>query len=162
MHSADNREIAGSNPAHSTTFETNMFTIQVKYKTGDSFNSYEKENRIGLCWKSIELARKALAVLEEHYNYYKDIESGSYYARKEIDKLRKKAMNTDWYKQAVAQSTDDWYKRPDMWYINCAVQMDNGDFRNIPVNMWCGYFERLLEASIVLEETSDLDHKTFH
>lgn len=140
-----------------------MYTIRVRYQTGNSFGSHDEENNIGLCWDSIELARKALAALEEHYKIYSDIDGCSYRSRNEVDALRKKAMNTYWYKQAIAQSTDDWSKRPDAWHINCAVEMDNGEFRNIPTSMWCGHFERLREAFIVLDnEENSEDHKTFH
>lgn len=135
-----------------------MYTIEVTYQTGDSFNSYEETNTIGLVWEDKQLARKALAAIKEHYTLYSEQES--YSRNKNIQEIRDKAMSSEWYLKAIEGSTDKWTKSPEYWQYNCAVEMDDGSYRNIPTNMWCGYFESLHTAKIV-NESDDEDEVNF-
>lgn len=144
------------------------YTIKVRYITGNSFGSHEEEDTIGLCWQSIELARKALAVIEEHYKIYQKVEVNCWQAdRKQTNKkLISQVKKTQWYQKSIEQLAEDkersYMMGDNYWYFNCAVELDDGSFRNIPTDMWCGYFERLLEASVYVDpDDNPQDYKTF-
>ena len=53
-----------------------MYTIEARYKTGDSFSSREESTILGVCWQDKELAIQGLNDLTEHYRYYQKHEKG--------------------------------------------------------------------------------------
>ncbi len=137
-----------------------MYTIEVHYTTGNSFNSEETTDQIGLQWEDKQLARKALQSLREHYVLYEDKES--FRSRNSREEIAIKAMAHDWYKIGIAQEKEKYYKNSSYWHYYCAVLMDDGVYRNLPVGIWCGYFETLHWARIVtVENAEDEDYVKF-
>lgn len=133
-----------------------MYTIEVEYRTGNSFNTEELTECIGLVWEDKELARKALASLKEHYNLYKEGEA--FIPKRPADQIEKEAMTKEWWLKSDLSD----YKTYHSWWYYCSVRMDNGDWRNLPTGMWCGYFERLHSARVVIaSEIGDEDYVTF-
>lgn len=121
-----------------------MYTIAVNYSTGDSFNSYEVyDEQIGVCWKDKELAREALRIIKEHYDLYTEY---SGYGGRSNEKIFEEVKKKDWYRP---DDNDYWGSKQDMWYCQCKVKADNGEYVKIPTDIWCGYFEHLQEAKIV-------------
>jgi len=121
-----------------------MYTIEVRYETGNSFGREEQTDTIGLQWEDKTLARKALNTLKENYDLYKEKESSCRRSRPKSE-IMTEAMSKEWY--AKSPKTDYDLRNPSLY--NCAVEMDNGEWRDLPVNMWCGYFETLYEAKVI-------------
>jgi len=126
-----------------------MYTIKVNYRTGSSFSTEECEDTIGLCWNNVELARKALLALKEHYELYSDLDRYGHNQKTDQD-IYNIVKTKYWYKKAD-KTNNKWYTPVRDWYNYCAVEMDDGSFRRIPTNMWCGYFETLYTAELVNE-----------
>lgn len=114
-----------------------MYTIKVKYKTGDSFNSYDEEDDVGLVWESRELARKALASIKEQYELYQN-DSFTYSQKNSV------ARSKEWCKNLTEEYADYF----EGWKYCIAVEMDNGEYRNLSTS-WNGYFERLYSAEVI-------------
>jgi len=122
-----------------------MYTIEVRYQTGNSFAKEEQTDTIGLQWEDKALARKALKTLKENYDLYTEKESSWRRSRSESE-IMAEAMTKEWW---IKSEKCEWdLKHPSLY--NCAVEMDNGEWRNLPVNMWCGYFETLYKANCLL------------
>jgi len=108
-----------------------MYTIKVKYQTGDSFHTEETEDLIGCCWDNIELARKGIQAIREHHELYR-------YRDSDADK---KARKYEWcYK-----------KYPEFGLL---LETDDGSIQKIST-FWIGYFETLHSAEIVSEDERD-------
>lgn len=136
-----------------------MYSIEVTYTTGNSFHSEEETTQIGLVWTNKELARKALKSLREHYELYYDQES--YSSRNNIQDIRNKALITEWYKKGIeSEKNKHYFNDPSYWHFYCGVEMDDGSWRNLPTTIWCGYFQQLHNARIVVE-SSDEDEVNF-
>lgn len=122
-----------------------MYTIEVNYTTGCSFTSETYTDDIGRAWEDIELARKALQSIKEHYELY---------AKRSRDEEKEdKASEFDWYKNA---DRSDAYLP---WYFHLVVECDDGEWRQIPCDMWIGYFEELHSGKVahVCEDGDSVD-----
>lgn len=122
-----------------------MYTIQVTYTTGNSFGSHSETDRIGQSWDNIELAQQALQHIKEHYDFYTGRNS---YRRTTTDQLDAEAEKNEWFTQGAYYSDSDSH----MKQYSCAAEMDDGSWMQLPTTMWCGYFETLNDARIVMEE----------
>ncbi len=125
-----------------------MYTIEVHYETGDSFDSWRETEDVGLVWESKHLAKKALAIIQEHYLLYKEFNS---YGGRENDEILQELHQADWYELL------DYCDEGSIGFHTGSpvVEMDDGESRHLPTHMWCGYFERLISAkvtSVVSEE----------
>lgn len=110
-----------------------MYTIKIDYLTGGSFGSEETTDEIGPVWSSIEDAKKALNVIKQHYEAYKKINNTF---------TRTNAAWSDY-------KNENWFysKYPDMCLF---VDVDNKPHK---INsFWCGYFERLIAATVTFSE----------
>ena len=149
-----------------------MFTIEIYYTTGDSFNTYTEVEKIGAAFPTLELAKKALKSIEEHYRFILDVENnpryhhvtGTYDAMKQkVEELYSK----DWYVDFLEDDKKDFeeiYSGEDdkeilyailnssHWHIS--IKMDCGtETRDVRV-FWEGYFEHPHAAKIVLDGDS--------
>jgi len=108
-----------------------MYTIKVKYQTGDSFHTEETDDLLGCCWDDIELARKGLQAIKEHHEIYqyKDIDSN------------KKARKYKWYNKEYPE-------------YGLLLKVDNGSKQKIST-FWIGYFETLRSVEIVSNDKKD-------
>jgi hypothetical protein len=129
-----------------------VYTIEVTYQTGDSFNTETCTDTIGLVWEDKQLARKALQAIKENNTLYLEKES---YGGRGRDDIYKDVLKCDWYKPEGEDESDPYW-----WNWVCKVEMDDVTFRNVPTRMWQGYFETLHEARVVCEQ-DDEDCITF-
>lgn len=135
-----------------------MFTIELRYRTGNSFHSEQCTECIGHVWKDKELARKALASIKDHYDMYKKIERLGRHGREEKPSLVKEMMEKEWYvnhSNPVGLTIDgdlNWG-----WEYCLAVEMDDGTWRNVPTDMYIGYFEELYGARVAIEHDDNKD-----
>lgn len=118
-----------------------MYTIEVNYKTGNSFGSHEETGEIGLVFKDVDQAKKALKALKEHYKFYKDFDKRYNKTQQDLEEIISKKYS--WFDYNYDFKSYDWPM------YTCLVECCDGSIRSIPTGMWCGYFERLLSARIV-------------
>jgi hypothetical protein len=108
------------------------YKIKVEYETGDSFGRQDTSTILEMEWKTLAFAKVALARIREHYDWY------SYqncYRRFGRDK---------------GPAEPEWHKGLDC-SESLILVLDNGnEVKFWPP--WCGYFERLYGASIILPE----------
>lgn len=127
-----------------------MYTIEVDYTTGNSFNSERQTEEIGLVFTTKELARKALLVIKEHYALHEEIDSyGKTRDYKEIDK---DGNSRQWCVDGVSCYKARYSGTPcggDTWRYHVAVEVSEGELRELNVGMWSGYFETLHSARII-------------
>lgn len=45
-----------------------MWTIEINYKTGDSFGSREETDQVGHAWYKLDKAKESLQMMKEHHN----------------------------------------------------------------------------------------------
>lgn len=125
-----------------------MYTIEVNYKTGNSFGSHEETEEIGLVFKDTEQAKKALKALKEHYEFYKEFDKKYNKTEKDLEEVVDRKYS--WFNYQYPVTSYDWPM------CTCLVECCDGSVRSIPTDMWCGYFERLLSARIVAACDDDM------
>lgn len=136
-----------------------MYTIEVSYRTGNSFGSEDCEDTIGLCWEDKELAREALKVIQEHYKLYIEADSCNYMGFRDKSEIYAEVSTKEWF---IKAKEEPFCKKSEYdWHYFCVTKMDDGTYRNIPTNMWCGYFERLHSARVICTE-ADEDYIEFN
>lgn len=133
-----------------------MYTIEVRYKTGNSFNSETCVDNINLTFTTRKLARSALAVIKEHYQLISELES---FDNRHVtyDETNRKNSKMAWHQKALALDTNDRYTNDgDAWKSQVAVQVSVDEWRNLNVSMWTGYFETLYGARVIsLDDDND-------
>ena len=108
-----------------------IYKIECKYRTGDSFNTYDETYKSEMTWGNLDNAKEALKRIKEHYLWYDS--KNSRYAKK--------------------HSKPKWHN---LKYDFCLkLPLDNGKEVQI-FAPWCGYFETLYGAKIITEEDSDM------
>ncbi len=126
-----------------------FYNIKCIYDTGDSFhNEYDVETTIEIKTTSLELAQENLKRIKEHYEYY-SADKGSFEyrydwsgAKARIDKVLEEAKTKPWF-------VGDYN-------FSLKLLLDGGKEYQISA-CWCGYFEKLNSAEIVIEnEEKDL------
>lgn len=106
-----------------------MYRIKISYKTGNSFGSEDKEDFLDYTWTNIEMAKKSLERIKNHYEFY--MEQSNVYEKPE-GKLPEGVV---W---------DTKYRA-----INLELLDDNG--KPYPIYpFWIGYFEKLYSAEIII------------
>jgi len=117
------------------------YTIRIHYQTGDSFRTDEETDDVGAVWHDKEQARVALSYIKEHYQFYQE-------------------ANASWSRgRTIKEIKEDVLKKPwcmdgEYWEWRVVVPCMDGE-QELHA-FWCGYFERLISATIVsLEEDED-------
>lgn len=110
----------------------NDYKIQVRYITGHSLKSEEDIRILDLEWSNLDIAKENLQAIKEHYQFYTEINEVA--SKKDYAELVNKYKNKWWFVKDSKSSMK--------------LKADNGNTMQ-QYNFWCGYFERLLEASIV-------------
>ena len=112
------------------------YDIEISYKTGDSFKSYDETRNIGIEWSDLDKAKIALKRIKEHYKWYDD-------------------RNNRWIDDNERSSEPEWHKGIE--YDFCLkFPLDNGNDVQISA-FWCGYFETLYSAKIVISEDPEME-----
>lgn len=119
-----------------------MYTIEIYYQTGDSFGSNTRIETIGYSFETREEARLVLSYIKEHYTMYRDLENDY------------KKIKNDIIKQ---YEDKPWFIKDKFDGYKYGIQYKD---RRIDC-FWCGYFETLYNATIILEnQESDEDSFT--
>ena len=154
-----------------------MFKIEVNYKTGNSFNSHETSEVIDFNWNNIDIVKKNLKFIKEHYEL---VSRMSGYGRKNVFEIIKEYADKEWlvkeYKlwhtpnggQVIDESRKYKYDEKELEYrlntdtIETSINLllDNGKFARIGT-FWVGYFEQLRSIKIVVDAGDDETEITF-
>ena len=108
------------------------YTIEIYYKSGDSFQDYETTGSVEITWENLDRAKEALQVLAEHERLHNAADS--YCAS---DKDREAFENCRGY-----------HKDKKYGLVQVQLPLDDGTMQPI-YPFWQGYFERLISAKIV-------------
>jgi hypothetical protein len=109
-----------------------MYQIEYHYRTGDSFHTEDRTKLLEYEWENIKVAKESLKRIKEHYTWYQYMEG---------PRWRDKVPKPKWH------SVKFEYKDQEHVMIN--IPMDDGqEVQFWPP--WCGYFETLYGAKIVL------------
>lgn len=114
------------------------YAIKVFYRTGDSFNTYDRDMILEMTWDNLDIAKENLKRIKEHYKWYDSKHNHSILNEKPISK-------PVW----LAESKYDFV-------LN--LKMDDGNDFDYSASSWCGYFEKLYGARII-QDDSDLYFK---
>jgi hypothetical protein len=118
------------------------YLIKIKYTTGDSFSSEVRESNINLGWDDLENAKENLGRIKSHYLMIQELSSVSYDQRNSI---------------LESKSSEDWFV--DRYHnVSLKLKADNGNYMQMSA-FWCGYFEILHEAEIIINEDYESDLK---
>lgn len=122
-----------------------MYTIEIEYKTGDSFGSEELTEQVGYVWDKIEDAKLTLSYIKEHWKLYAALHDRNVPAVK-VEKLLKAAKSRPWF-----YISNDPLDRGDAfgYWTRCIIVVDNSGGTTSIGAFWTGYFERLLSATVV-------------
>jgi hypothetical protein len=113
-----------------------VYQIEYFYKTGDSVRSENLTERLEAKWTNLDVAKDNLRRIREHYQYYTSNHVHCYYRKIDLKKSNLEASAKDWF-----------VKEYDFCLI---LKTDEG--RPLQISApWCGYFESLFNAKIVLE-----------
>lgn len=130
-----------------------MYTIKVHYQTGNSFNTEDDVEEIGLVWKDKNLARLCLQSIKEHYTLYKEMDNN--HSGRSFEEILSEVKNKAWFNSTNVWG-DDIRDRIDFHVSGLRAKMDDGTYRQVNTSMWCGYFERLYGAEVVcLQDDED-------
>lgn len=126
-----------------------MYTIEIKYQTGDSLGSTNKVSEVGYEWNDLDKAKEALKCIKEHHQYFKYMDSCRW--NKDTDKYP-----TDYLEKQRWINNKGQYDRVGEYSIK--VPSNGGDLTVISC-FWMGYFEDLHSAKIVsvTPEESDME-----
>jgi len=113
-----------------------MYRIKYRYWTGDSFHNEDGESILEYEWNDLSVAKECLLRIKEHYKWYEDIERAHYYHKNEISKPK-------WFNVTCK------YKHEEHHLINLRLDNEKEIQFRAP---WCGYFEGLYGAEIVVDD----------
>lgn len=114
------------------------YTILINYKTGDSLNTYDREDEIPLVFTSLSEVNKFITILLEHYFYYQLISSCLLRGQKRQNFVE------------MIQSKD-WYNKQ---YNYCFI------YNNQNVHaFWTGYFDDLEEITVLDKNQNIVNHQ---
>ena len=110
-----------------------MYQIKYYYKTGSSFHTEDREDILEYEWEYLEVAKEALKRIKDHYAWYEGVNMPW---ANEVEKPK-------WHNIKPDSTTKD------MEHHLINIPTDNGeDVQFWPP--WCGYFETLYGADIVI------------
>lgn len=139
------------------------FTIEVRYRTGDSFNTFNECECIGATFDTIDLARKALTAIKEHHHYIREVDgysfSKDYPTPEDKEAFYKKLSSHDWF----LEPDDEFGDEDNMcannlihsytWQHHLMVEVKPDVFQRISA-FWVGYFEHIDSAEVVVNKSS--------
>lgn len=109
------------------------YTIEIHYRTGDSFGSHDETDTVGCVWEDKEQARLALSYIKDHYEFYK--EANAWRSGKTEKQMQK------------AVKDKPWVEKLEYWQHGLVLPVGNSTQRVSA--FWCGYFETLHGAKII-------------
>lgn len=113
------------------------FGINITYRTGDSFKSYDAQDDIGWEFEDIEQAKETLKRIKEHHKWYTDTGCGW---------SGSNAPPPRWLQELMTKPDEDDIGPQSV----CFMCGDREVILAYP--FWTGYFETFYDATIYLSE----------
>ena len=113
-----------------------IYKIEVFYQTGDSWTTEDVSKVLEMSWTNLDNAKKALQRIKEHYAWYRYVNDPPHMSRD-------KATEPNWHK---GQEYD----------FVISLTLDNKKDVTF-IAPWCGFFEKLHRAKILLPSDSDTE-----
>jgi hypothetical protein len=121
-----------------------MYRILIRYQTGDSFHTEDREEYVDMEWEDISVAAENLTRIQQHYEMYK--EHKRHWSPSVLKEMKKEYGDKDWFIYEPNSRSDPHFLTLHSLYL---YTDDGGRFRYSC--FWCGYFETLYGASIEQE-----------
>lgn len=154
------------------------YTIKYTYDTGDSFkNEYDLEDTIDISWDNLDIAKKNLERIEQHYKQYKELNS---YRGRGNQVILEENQGKDWFvfkpllvcykgnkksynaidesqkQKAIEQGySTDYITDESTAKHQIILYTDEGKPFQFHAP-WCGYFESLNSVEIIMAEDKTL------
>jgi hypothetical protein len=152
--------------------------IRYGYQTGNSYGSESLESELEMVWENLDVAKENLQRIKEHYRQYKDLTGWSFGDKIPNQEILKENQNKDWFVKKEKYAFfgkknpndysvigEDRYKalkekgenvgtiisQEDAQY-NIILKTDGGKNWQFWAP-WCGYFESLEWAEIVVDNS---------
>lgn len=119
-----------------------MYKIKYFYETGNSFGREDCTEILELEWNDLEIARTALSYINEHWEFYSEYKRYSI-SDAERKKLIRSVKDKPWFIEGKYES-----------FSSLLLPTDEGKDYMMSAP-WCGYFETLYGAEIVLDSSRD-------
>lgn len=120
-----------------------MYSVKIIYDTGDSFHRTDGVEEIirDISWTKLEKAKQALRDIQAHYHLYMILYKEWNVDKADKEKAIKFAKSQPWYHTGERERYD---------YFYVMLENDDGDRVKVYTASWCGFFESLVGADIVL------------
>lgn len=110
-----------------------MYSIEVTYRTGNSFGSLTETESLGYVWESLDEATEFLKYIKEHMDAVNAAEDST--------------TNGEYDNILIEASEKVWFTDRSSWQYNMMTKSG----RSIST-FWIGYFETLLSARVTGSE----------
>jgi hypothetical protein len=103
------------------------YTIEIEYQTGDTFQTYETSDDVGITWENLEVAKAALERIKVHHEAYEKADGWG----------------------STSEHREAFTKVPG--YVegySISLPLDDGS-EHKTFTFWHGYFEHMQSAEIV-------------
>ena len=143
------------------------YKIQIDYSTGNSFGSEDTMDYVELTWKNLDVAKKNLQYIKEHYEMYRLLNGYSRGSNKSHNDICVEHQDKVWFvsklilfvksrnscideSQRSRFEESDLEYRFDHYYSENCIKLITDDEQTMQMScFWCGYFEHLQSAEIV-------------
>lgn len=136
------------------------YKIKIYYTTGDSYNSYERENVLELSWENLDIAKENLLAIKEHYD------GAMGYPRYTFEQWESLNKDKFWFvsvpklysiskNRAISEKqketfAGDFEYRNDECMAKSCIKFKTDDGRLMQIGcFWIGCFESINKAEIV-------------
>ena len=145
------------------------YRIQIDYSTGNSFGTHDENECVELTWVNLDVAKKNLQYIKEHYEMYRLL--NGYSSRKSHNEICIENQDKNWFvaklilfvksqdrcideSQRGRFDSNDLEYRFDHYYSENCIKLITDDEESMQMScFWCGYFEHLQSAEIVLDNS---------
>lgn len=124
-----------------------IYSIEIKYSTGDSFDTNITSEIIGLSWDSLEKVERNIKYIEEHDKFL------SSYKYSSTTNKRDKVLSESSFKYWFVPETDNKYL-VNIFKRSIFLEMNSGKKFQLST-FWEGQFEKLIECNIIELEYPD-------
>ena len=122
------------------------YKIQINYDTGDSFhNETDCTETLNMSWDNLDKAKQALKDIKEHHEFYMFMKQTYEASKSQQEKYQRKARRKPWH----CGENKDQYE-----FYGLMLENDEGE-RVHESAFWCGYFESLNGAEIIVPIDED-------
>lgn len=115
------------------------YYIEISYKTGDSFNTYDSKSTLELQWDNLSIVKENLKRIQDHHKWHEDNHGYRLYSERGKPAIKKPKFIKDNYSFKLL--TDERNE----WQIAA---------------FWCGYFETLYSATVKENRDPELAYVT--